>query len=340
MILLFLFEQILSRCVDLGKNYDARRMVVMLKIAIIGSGLTGLLLAEELRTLADVTVFEKARGVGGRLATRYSGVYQFDHGSPYFAAEDSSFQTLVNSWIQEGVVEAWRPRVLQEHHYYNDKIYYVGAPKMNALPKYLARDLHILLNTEVMRIQSLEHSYTLEDKNLNSHGPFDWVISTAPYLQSQRLLEKYMPAWTIKMEPCYALMLGYTESFQFDWDMQEIAHGCLEKIILNHQKPKRDAHSSVVVYSKTRWTQDVIEKDLAWVSSTMLDALKAYIPQQPEHIGIHLWRYARARSLLSPKIFFDAKQKLIAGGDWSSSKEVEGAYQACQLIMQGLREYL
>lgn len=41
----------------------------MKRIAIIGAGLSGLVLARQLASNADITVFEKARGVGGRMST-------------------------------------------------------------------------------------------------------------------------------------------------------------------------------------------------------------------------------------------------------------------------------
>ena len=44
----------------------------MTKIAIIGAGLAGLTLARALPAHAEVTLFEKSRGIGGRMATRYA----------------------------------------------------------------------------------------------------------------------------------------------------------------------------------------------------------------------------------------------------------------------------
>ena len=45
----------------------------MTRIAIVGAGLSGLVVARRLGDIADVTVFEKARAPGGRIATRYAG---------------------------------------------------------------------------------------------------------------------------------------------------------------------------------------------------------------------------------------------------------------------------
>jgi len=47
----------------------------MTSIAIIGSGLSGLVLAGELRNIANIKVFEKSRGIGGRMATRYQDAF-------------------------------------------------------------------------------------------------------------------------------------------------------------------------------------------------------------------------------------------------------------------------
>ncbi|MBL6623389.1 MAG: NAD(P)-binding protein, partial [Rhizobiales bacterium] len=45
----------------------------MVKIAIIGAGISGLALANTIKNNADVELFEKSRGFGGRVATRRAG---------------------------------------------------------------------------------------------------------------------------------------------------------------------------------------------------------------------------------------------------------------------------
>jgi len=62
-------------------------------IAIIGAGISGLSLANMLKDIANVKVFEKSRGFGGRVATRYSEDFEFDHGAQFFTikASDSKY---------------------------------------------------------------------------------------------------------------------------------------------------------------------------------------------------------------------------------------------------------
>ena len=59
----------------------------MIKIAIIGAGLSGLSTAHFLQNHAEVTLFEKACEVSGRISTRCAEPYFFDHGAQYFTAK-------------------------------------------------------------------------------------------------------------------------------------------------------------------------------------------------------------------------------------------------------------
>lgn len=62
----------------------------MKKIAIIGSGITGLSVAFQQPPKTSITMFDKSRRPGGRVSTRVSRQhpgYSFDHGTPFFYAK-------------------------------------------------------------------------------------------------------------------------------------------------------------------------------------------------------------------------------------------------------------
>ena len=64
------------------------------RVAVIGAGISGLVCARLLVEQGmEVTVFEKSRGVGGRMATRRTpeGCH-FDHGAQYFTVRDERFR--------------------------------------------------------------------------------------------------------------------------------------------------------------------------------------------------------------------------------------------------------
>ena len=91
------------------------------RIAVIGAGVAGAACAAGLlRAGFDVTVFDKSRGVGGRMATRQaqwtdsSGIASaapFDHGCPHFTASRPRFRALVERAEKLGTVARWRQRV-------------------------------------------------------------------------------------------------------------------------------------------------------------------------------------------------------------------------------------
>jgi renalase len=77
-------------------------------VLVVGAGLSGLLAA---RTLQDagrrVRVLDKARGVGGRLATRRLDIHAADHGAQFFTAHDPAFRRCVEDWEKAGIVRRW-----------------------------------------------------------------------------------------------------------------------------------------------------------------------------------------------------------------------------------------
>lgn len=69
------------------------------KIAIIGAGVSGLIVANE------VTIFDKSRGIGGRMATRRVDNYHFDHGAQFFTAKSEEFKELCQKAKNDGIIE-------------------------------------------------------------------------------------------------------------------------------------------------------------------------------------------------------------------------------------------
>jgi predicted NAD/FAD-dependent oxidoreductase len=76
-------------------------------VLVVGAGIAGLAAARALagRGLA-VTVVDKGRGVGGRLATRRLGDgASFDHGAALFSPASPEFRRELDRWETEGLVE-------------------------------------------------------------------------------------------------------------------------------------------------------------------------------------------------------------------------------------------
>lgn len=77
-------------------------------VLVIGAGLSGLLAAQQLNAAGHaVTIVDKGRTVGGRLATRQMGPGYADHGAQFFTVRNARFREAVSQWEAAGLVYVW-----------------------------------------------------------------------------------------------------------------------------------------------------------------------------------------------------------------------------------------
>lgn len=79
-----------------------------MKIVVVGAGISGCVCAYQLSEAGhEVTLVEKGRGVGGRMATRRMGGARIDHGAQFFTVRDQRMKDLVEKWQALGKVVPW-----------------------------------------------------------------------------------------------------------------------------------------------------------------------------------------------------------------------------------------
>jgi len=77
-------------------------------VAIIGAGIAGLCAGLTLTQAGlHVMIVDKARGVGGRMATRRLGSAVVDHGAQFFTVRGEAFAAVVSDAHQHGAVVPW-----------------------------------------------------------------------------------------------------------------------------------------------------------------------------------------------------------------------------------------
>jgi renalase len=145
------------------------------RIAVIGAGMAGLSCA---RRLADAgyapVVFDKGRGIGGRLATRRTpDGLQFEHGAQYVTARSAGFEALLEQARTAGAAALWTDGAEG-----TDRPHSVGTPGMNALAKHLARGLAIRQGIQVTALREAGRGWTLTLPG--EEQVFDRVVVTVP----------------------------------------------------------------------------------------------------------------------------------------------------------------
>jgi len=335
----------------------------MKRIAIIGAGMAGLTLAHQLKHKAEVTVFEKSRGVSGRLATRRLGEYEFDHGAQFFTARSKAFEQFIAPFIEQGVIAEWQPRVLTleagEKPYRRDwfEPHYVAVPRMNSFAKALAADLDIQLEITISTLSAMPNGqwqlHTLEEK---LPQVFDWVISTAPASQSIALLDQHLSELStditsdtantlqdVQMAPCFTLMLGFEQALKLPFQAARAKNASIEWIMVNSSKPGRTEPFTLVIQSSNSWARENLERDLDWVNQAMLTDLEQLLGEPLPAVAVeslHRWRYSRVEQALEREAVLDWEKGLAACGDWCLSGRVEGAFLSANSLARQLEHSL
>lgn len=313
----------------------------MKDIAIIGAGVAGLTVANLLKDKANVTIFEKARGVSGRTSTRRAEPYFFDHGAQFFTVRSEEFQSFVKPMIDAGVISIWNARFVE---FDNNKItsqskwdandpHYVGTPAMNAVAKYLAVGLDIYIGTRIGLLTKDGNVWKLEDDKGNPVGEYDWVISTIPAKQASDLIPNSLPYHkmidSVAMEGCFSLMLGFDSPLPLEFDAALVKGRDIRWISVNSSKPKRTDAFSMLVHSTNNWADKHIDNDRNMVLDHLCNETSeiiGYDVSQAAHKTVHGWRYANIEEQVGDTHIFDKEQQIGVCGDWFIQGRVEAAF--------------
>lgn len=323
-------------------------------IAIVGAGLSGLTLARSLQDIANVTVYEKARGVGGRMSTRRVGGYTFDHGAQYFTARTPAFQKTLEPLLEQGLLRPWHPRYVRfkgtkrlSHDEGNQDIRYVGSPGINSLAKYLAQHVTVRLKTKVCTLTK-DRQWHLLGENGQKIGQADWVLFTAPSPQTLALLPEetsFQSALAcVDMAPCFALMLGFSSSIDLGFEAAHITDSDLSWIAVNnHKQGSRQAPFTLVVHASQDYSQNHLEEDLDQVKQHLCQETAKLLgleTEKADYCAVHRWRYAQNKGKVPNTVFLDEALNIGACGDWSLGGRVEGAFTAASLLSTHLKKCL
>lgn len=327
------------------------------RVAIIGAGMAGLSCATALQQAgAQVTLFEKSRGVSGRLSTRVTDYGQCDHGAQYFTSRDPLFDAEVQRWIEHAVARVWQP-ALQE---FDGKTFiakqnatnttrYVGYPKNNAPAQFLAKTLHVLTETTVIGIHKKAGKWLINTMEQGVHADdFDALILAIPAPQAAQLLKHTAsPLFNIcnavNMRPCFALMLQYDHTIPCQFDGLFIQAGALSWVARDSAKPGRKEASHQpseiwVLHATADWSAAHVKDDKERIAEEMLAAFNqilsldnavkasAYAVTAPKIQSLHRWLYADSENYLSDVYHYDSVARIGICGDWVNGGKVQGAW--------------
>lgn len=304
-------------------------------VAIVGAGITGLTCGRVLRDHGIKPVlFDKGRGLGGRVATRRASAgeksgYQFDHGAPCVDSGDTAFAAILHEAQAAGAAGEWSKTPGAED--------YIGLPGMTGLSKFMAQDLDIRKEVQIERIYQSDAGWHLTSAQMDA--VFDRVVVSTPAPQTIALLPQgHALADQIKaveMVPCLTLMLGWPEPVEIADVAHDSATPEIEHILLDSAKPGRPADvTCVVAHASAAWSARHIERSFDEIAEAMTPLVLPHLGAvgAPSYVSAHRWRYARASRPLGAPFLADADEGVFIGGDWCLGAHASHAWMSGDAI--------
>jgi len=306
----------------------------MTDIIIIGAGIAGLACA---RPLGDaglhVTIIDKGRGIGGRIATRRADDLRFDHGAPYARAQGAEFDNVLRGLCDKGHAASWSDSA--------GEMWTVGTPGMSTIPKGMAAGLDVHLATQVRAVVPNRSGWSVQcdDQQYDARR----VVITVPAPQVAGLLGAHHPLVVqiadVEMSPSLTLMAavsGDAPTLRLGEPDDPLAF-----ITRDSSKPDRPQTDGTawVAQAGLAFSNAHLEEDLPDIATWMLPLFCNRLGitlERVTHAVAHRWRYSRVANPLGQPFSRTPDATLYLGGDWCVGPLIEDAWASGTAIATDL----
>lgn len=294
-------------------------------IAVVGAGIAGLLLARELKARGeDVVVFEKSRGLGGRLATKRVEEATFDSGAQYFTAKSERFGALVAEWAASGVVVNWPGASAHR---------WIAQPSMNALGKHLAEGLEVRRESKLVRVQREFGVWELTIENQPAWRVGRLVLA-APLPQSLALLKAggvELPRTlagelaALNYHPCLALLLTLSGPSAVPAEGVAFADGPARWIADNSKKGISPGATAVTVHLSPAFAAEHYAKTETELAAMVLPVIEGVLGAPVVNVALQRWKFSEPAATYAQPCVWLPDLGLGFAGDAFGGPRVEGA---------------
>jgi len=307
-------------------------------LLIIGAGIAGLAAGRMAQKAGQkVMLIDKGRRVGGRVSTRRSDGFVFNHGAQFATSKSSDFGDILRAASTAGMATNWQIE--------NKKTVVVGTPMMRNLPMFLAAHLPIQQNRQIAKIiRKTDHIACVDtdDVPLTARK----VICTAPAPQTAVLLADDFPdlaatASHAAYAPCLTVMLGLADDEMLPKMPVKSAQHDIGWAMCETARPAAAQHRPALT----------IQADAGWSAAHKDDTADSIIKQLIEkyqlatgcqigavlHAHAHRWLYAKVTTP-SPADAIICQNNLAIAGDWLGGARIEHAFTSGQRAFLALNQ--
>ncbi len=312
-----------------------------LPIVILGAGVAGLSAASALVQGGQASViFDKGRGVGGRVATRRVSLpdgtqLQFDHGAQFATAKGAGFAAVLGALQTAGLAAQWQTGGDTGGDTGGGRSQVIGAPAMSSLARGIAQaaGLQIVQNAAAKSVRQEGALWCIGFAD-GSSVQAERVILTVPAPQLAGLLgpdhDAVRAAASVQVQPCLTLMAAARAPAPFTAardNAQDLAW-----IAQDNSKSGRAGNGLTTWVAQTSlpFSLQHLEKSSDEICALMLPLLCRRLGLAANDIvfsAAHRWRYARADVPLGVA-FLHPTAGLYIGGDWCLGPRIEAAWDS------------
>lgn len=300
-----------------------------MKVAIIGAGLSACNLYHNLaKANFDITIFEKSRGTGGRLSTKYIEDKFIDHGTPFIETYNSSFKTFLDKKVNEKILT-------QENNTY------YPTNGINKLCSSLIDKKDLLRNCRIIKTEFHNNMWKLFDDKNNCYEGFDFLVLTIPATQIlendfdldinvKKLLDK------VRYEAMASLII-YRNS-EIKNSLLELKKGALFfKIINNSEKYNYKNFESYVLHLNKQFIQENISltKDELFklINKKIDNEFNINLKKDFETIE-HFWKFAFAKNKLKKDFILNEEKAYGICGDYFNGINLESSFLSSKKLSE------
>lgn len=276
---------------------------------IVGGGITGLVAGTVLqRNGINVTILDKGRGSGGRLASRRIvhpryGEGVFDYGMQYFTVSDARFQIWVDEWLQQGVVSEWSKQF--------DELgtpCYRGTKSSRSIAQHLATNLDIRTQTCAIELSWESSGWHVRTEN-GDRFQGNSLLITSPMPQTLALLDNSAIALPLELRnrlervtyrPCITVLalLAKPSSIPPPGGLRP-NDASLAWIACNRQKGISPLGNAVTLHASPEFSQTHWQTADSVIADILCDRAATWLGATVVEYQIQRWLYSQ------PQTFYD-----------------------------------
>jgi renalase len=271
-----------------------------------------------------VTILDKGRGIGGRLATRriehpVYGTGVFDYGMQAFSVSEPQFQLWVDEWLARGIVERWDlPNPMGTPNYR-------GKPSSRSIAQHLAQALDVRTQTLAVSATWAASTWTVRSAN-GELFPAESLLIATPIPQALALLDNSAIDLPIDLknrlaavvyQPCISLLALLDKPSQIPAPGGlRLTDPTLAWISCNQQKGTSPHAPAVTIQATPAFSQTHWELDRAAIAQILLDCAAPWLGANVVEFQVHHWRYSQPQTCYGETcVSIDSPGMLVLAGD-------------------------